>query len=185
VTLHGSWLAPGPGWAPASNVGVWLRDVQLERPGRAPEFRSGPCLLLLAASVVTAGAGSTCAEVSPLGGEGLTQRQGLGSRPRVPKPRQRSDSAAQLEALYAQTAELRGDPAATRAARIAAVHAALEVSQPHEWLLRWNLLECLTDLGLGQEQLARQLRARLTELEHHYRGEHPIALGLDYLASRT
>jgi len=189
VTLHGSVLERSPtstpSSVPASSAGLWLRDVMLERPGRAPEVSSGPQLLLLAASVVTAGAGSTCAEVSPLGAEGLAQARALGSRPRVPKARQRTERAAQLEALYAQTAELRREPAASRAARIAAVHAALELSQPHEWLLRWNLLECLTDLGRSQEPLARQLRARLVELEHHYRGEHPIALGLDYLASHT
>ena len=158
--------------------------MQLERAGQAPVLRRGPFLLLLAASVVTAGAGSTCAEVSPLGSEGPSQPAG-GARPRVPKLRPRSEDAAQLERLYAQTAELHRAPGAASLQHIASIHTALEASMPHEWLLRWNLLECLLDLGLGQEQLARQLRARLLELEHHYRGEHPIALGLDYLAART
>lgn len=184
VTLQGSLLDNSPDLAPASSAGLWLRDVQLERPGRAPELHSGPLLLLLAADIITAGAGSTCAEVSPLGREAPSQPQG-GARPRVPKLRPRSEDAKQLEHLYAQTAELRRAPTAGSLARLASIHTALEASVPHEWLLRWNLLECLVDLGLGQEQLARQLRVRLLELEHHYRGEHPIALGLDYLAART
>jgi hypothetical protein len=52
---------------------------------------------------------------------------------------------------------------------------------PHEWLLRWNLLECQTELGLSEGALGRQLKTRLLELEHYHGGKHPIALGLDYL----
>jgi hypothetical protein len=50
--------------------------------------------------------------------------------------------------------------------------------------LRWNLLECLTDLGQADSSLGRRLRDRLLELEQYLEGKHPIALGLDYLQQR-
>jgi hypothetical protein len=47
-------------------------------------------------------------------------------------------------------------------------------------LLRWNVLERLTHAGLDPARRAR-LAAELRRLEHHYRGEHPIAMGLRFL----
>ena len=35
--------------------------------------------------------------------------------------------------------------------------------------------------GVTTAQVARALGTRLVELEEHYRGEHPIAMGIEYL----
>jgi hypothetical protein len=62
------------------------------------------------------------------------------------------------------------------------IYAEAARNYPHEWLLRWNLLE---RLGGGDSTLARVLHAELLELETHYDGRHPIVMGLDYLARNT
>ncbi len=171
---RGLWHSPEPT--------LWLTDVQLEWPDRAPIRLEGPYPLLLAERVVTAGAGSACPEVSPLGKH--ARGAGLGRRTVVPKPRAASPTLARLEQLYAATAHTNpSDPRA--AARLGTVHAEIEASFPHEWLLRWKLLECLTQLGAADSELGRKLHLRLEELEIYHGGKHPIALGLDYLTSQA
>ena len=169
---RGLWRSPEPT--------LWLIDVQLQWRDRAPILLEGPYPLLLAEHVVTAGAGSACPDISPLGkhaGGGWH-----GQRPIVPKLRAPSPTLARLDQLYAVTAHTQlGDPQA--AARLRAVHAEIEASFPHEWLLRWQLLECLTQLGAADSELGRKLSTRLEELEIYHGGKHPIALGLDYLKS--
>jgi hypothetical protein len=159
---------------------VWLDDVSIERPGHPPFRASGRHPLLLAERLLSARAGSSCPEVSPLAGAG--GRVPGAERPRVPKLRSASRRHAELERLYAASERLRSTPPPQRPGRIAALNAELEARLPHEWLLRWNLLECLTDLGRSDSQLAKSLRSRLWELEEYYDGQHPIALGLNYLS---
>ncbi|RYZ09556.1 MAG: aromatic amino acid hydroxylase [Myxococcales bacterium] len=60
------------------------------------------------------------------------------------------------------------------------VHRELAESHPHDWLLRWNLLESLQKLGAGGS-LAEALRGELEDLEVHYDCRQPIASGLSYL----
>ncbi|MDF3068070.1 MAG: aromatic amino acid hydroxylase [Polyangiaceae bacterium] len=60
------------------------------------------------------------------------------------------------------------------------VHRELGQSYPHDWLLRWNLLESLQKLGAGSS-LDEELRRELEELEVHYDYRQPIASGLAYL----
>jgi phenylalanine-4-hydroxylase len=60
------------------------------------------------------------------------------------------------------------------------VHRELGQSFPHDWLLRWNLLESLQKLGSGPA-LASELRRELSDLEEHYHYRQPIASGLSYL----
>jgi phenylalanine-4-hydroxylase len=60
------------------------------------------------------------------------------------------------------------------------VHRELCQSFPHDWLLRWNLLESLQKLGL-KGGLGDELRRELEELEVHYHYRQPIASGLAYL----
>jgi phenylalanine-4-hydroxylase len=52
-----------------------------------------------------------------------------------------------------------------------------------DWLLRWNLLESLLKLGVG-DGLAVQLKRELEQLEVQFQHRQPIASGLRYLASR-
>jgi phenylalanine-4-hydroxylase len=161
---------------------LWLCDVRIQRPGQPPLLHAGPYPVPLAERLLSARAGSSCAAVSPLGT--VDRSAPRAERPRVPKRRPHSPRHAQLDALYAATASLRSEPASERGQRIEAVHAVLEAQLPHEWLLRWNLLECLTDLGRADGALGLELRARLLELEHFHGGKYPIALGLDYLEQR-
>lgn len=62
------------------------------------------------------------------------------------------------------------------------LHRELERDFPHDWLLRWNLLESLQKLGI-EGTLASTLRTELTTLEAYYEYRQPIASGLRYLAS--
>jgi hypothetical protein len=157
---------------------LWLRSFRLERRDGPPIELPGPYPLLIAERVVTAGAGSACSEVSPLG----DIRAPIGPRARVPKPRTMAPATARLNELYGLTSHgrERGSPQ-----ELSAIHAELAMSFPHEWLLRWRLLECLIDLGSGDSDVARDLSRRLEQLEGYYGGKHPIAMGLDYLKARS
>jgi hypothetical protein len=61
------------------------------------------------------------------------------------------------------------------------VHSELCRNFPHDWLLRWNLLESLQKRAL-QTPLAADLARELEELEVFYQHRQPIASGLAYLA---
>lgn len=175
--LRGRWSQPS---APEGKPWVWLDGVSVERPGHAPLTPRGRYPLLLAAGLLSARAGSSCSAVSPLAG--TPARVPGVERPRVPKLRSASRHHSEIERLYAATEGLRSAPPPQRPGRIAALNAEIDARLPHEWLLRWNLLECLTELGRTDSQLAKSLRARLWELEEYYEGRHPIALGLNYLS---
>ena len=157
---------------------LWLRTFRLEWRDRPPIELPGPYPLLIAERVVTAGAGSACPDVSPLG----DTQAATGPRARVPKLRAMTPATARLNDLYALTSRGRERGSWED---LAAVHTELAVSFPHEWLLRWRLLECLIDLGSGDSDVARELSRRLQELELYYGGKHPIAMGLDYLKARS
>jgi phenylalanine-4-hydroxylase len=91
---------------------------------------------------------------------------------RVPESRQQRA----LRSLY--------ERAAQRAPQqIEALHQTLQREHPDEWLLRWNLLETLTQQGLDPERRA-QLVAELWRLEERFEGKNPIAMGLQYLGYR-
>jgi phenylalanine-4-hydroxylase len=100
--------------------------------------------------------------------------------PLVKAPLRAREGARQraLRALYERAAS--AIDAAQASQVLAGVDAALAREYPDEWLLRWNLLEHLTRLGLDAPRRAR-LQSELWRLEHHYRGQHPIAMGLRYL----
>ncbi len=101
---------------------------------------------------------------------------------RVPKahsipPREHALLALYESALGALRAALGADvvPVFER------VHAQLVTSFPHDWLLRWNLLESLYKLG-APGPLAEALHQELSQLEAHYGYRQPIASGLSYLS---
>jgi hypothetical protein len=60
----------------------------------------------------------------------------------------------------------------------------LEASPCREWLLLWNVLEALVELGVGDAALCSALERRLSELEVYHAGRHPIATGLGWIAAR-
>ena len=62
------------------------------------------------------------------------------------------------------------------------VHEELERAFPDEWLLRWNLLECLCKLAEGGS-LTHTLQAELLALELKFSHREPIASGLRYLSA--
>lgn len=175
--VHASGVPCAGPWD-LGDAGCWLRDVRLSWRGGELACAE-PYPWLLADRVVTAGAGSASPDVSPI--EVGSTPAGPAQRRRVPKPKQLPPAAERLERLYAEAAEARRQGARGRTT-LAAVHTELGASYPHEWLLRWNVLATLIDLGVGADPLVAQLQRQLRELENHYAGKHPIALGLDYLA---
>lgn len=167
---------PGP-WA-ADGLLLWLREVRLDRPGSS-FFHAGPYPWLGAATVLTASAGSACPDVSPVAQHAPRPHE----RPRVPKPRERTAAALRLERAYARAHEARQGGPNARAA-LGQLSAEIEVSHPHEWLLVWNVLEALIQLGIDDAALLAKLERRLNELETYYGGRHPIAAGLGWLMTR-
>jgi len=102
---------------------------------------------------------------------------------RVPKPRQLAVRERELLALYERAIEAFRNQAGSRAVLVFhAIHAELRARFPDEWLLRWNLLECLCkwgDAGVFGAELERELLA----LELKFEQREPIASALRYLAS--
>jgi phenylalanine-4-hydroxylase len=171
---------PCPAPFEAHGLLLWLRDVQLEY-GAGSFAQAAPYPWLLAESVVTACAGSSCPEVSPVELEPAAAVPE--ERPRVPKAKHRTKADLQLESAYARAEAARRGGAGARAA-LAGISAELEASHPHEWLLVWNVLDALVELGVDDGALITKLESRLNELETHYGGRHPIATGLGWLAAR-
>ncbi len=62
----------------------------------------------------------------------------------------------------------------------AVVHERLQRDFPDDWLLRWNGLRSLTELGADAPRCAR-LADELLALEERYQQRNPIAMGLRYL----
>jgi phenylalanine-4-hydroxylase len=100
----------------------------------------------------------------------------------IPIRKQRRPREALLIALYREALALWAEPEAPGVVpgfrRIAGE---LEKRFPEEWLLRWNLLECLCKLGRGDEPFVRELREQLLEIEARNPREVPISMGLRFL----
>jgi hypothetical protein len=128
---------------------------------------------------------------------------------KVPKPRTYSAAQKELIALQEQaTAVLRGEFGQQAAAKVESVYEVLQSTYPDEWLLRWNLLEALVELGMtasgpravpltaaggargqasvsaGLQPLAEKLQAQLEQMEIRFAHREPIATGLRYLGAR-
>ncbi|HEX5657961.1 MAG TPA: aromatic amino acid hydroxylase [Polyangiales bacterium] len=150
---------------------AWLRDVEVTHAG-APVLRASSYPLLLAEHVVTASA------AVPDGFYPATPFAGT----RVPKPRSYADAERHLLALHEQVTELMQARLGAEAVR--PLHRALDL-YPHEWLLRWNLLEALVVAGQSRHALARTLGEELEQLELRYAHREPIATGLAQLRALT
>jgi phenylalanine-4-hydroxylase len=100
----------------------------------------------------------------------------------VPKARVAAPAEAELLGLYeAALTALRSSLGAEVVPVFERVHRGLRERFPHDWLLRWNLLESLQKLTLDVP-LAEALRGELAQLETHYHYREPIASGLRYLS---
>lgn len=123
---------------------------------------------------------------------------------RVPGPRHLADGERRLLALY-ERAEAAARAVATRPpakapapgeqAVVRDIHRVLAREYPQEWLLRWNLLEILGNLGKvakvdetggrgggGTSATRERLREELELLEETFGRREPIASGLRYLS---
>jgi phenylalanine-4-hydroxylase len=145
--------------------------------------RAGVCesgleyLLLVAPEFLTAHAGALDPAFHP-----ATEPSG-GS---VPKPRELETRERALLSLYEQAIDaFRNQAGSSALPAFQAIHAQLTGSFPDEWLLRWNLLECVCKWGEQGEGAAfrRELEQELLALELKFEGREPIASGLRYLAS--
>ncbi len=151
---------------------VELDDARLELPGHAPVELASYALVPLG-EFVTAHAGA----VDPT-------FHGETSFPdaSVPKPRRRSPRELELTRLYERVAATARRPEASD--ELAAVHGELARDFPHEWLLRWNVLERALKLP-NADPLARRVVAELEALELHYEQREPIAMGLGFLRASS
>ncbi|MDD9935850.1 MAG: hypothetical protein OXT09_19725, partial [Myxococcales bacterium] len=86
--------------------------------------------------------------------------------------------ASAMHRLYERVVGRGDDP--SRADDLCAVGDTLNAEHPHEWLLRFYLLQALQRLDLAPAR-RRQLVSQLAALEAHYGGRCPIATGLRYL----
>jgi phenylalanine-4-hydroxylase len=161
-----------------------LANVRFEWRGRLWLEARAPYPLVLTPALVTAAAGST-SDASGACALGPAPRSAGQPRLSVPKPKRLDAKNTQLERLYRALAELPAPrPGSGRDARSAAVHTELGAHHPHEWLLRWNLLE--RTLAAGDDpQLAALLASELLALEAHHGGRYPIVMGLDYLRAHS
>ncbi len=171
VVLHGS--GAGGSW-------VQLEHCRFSFPGETPRSYSAPLSVLLADRVVTAHAGSSCSEVSPLDAGAKCAR----ARPRVPRLRETSADQQRLNQLYARVRRMAEHLSPFDLSGLLQIHRELDADYPEEWLLRWNALECLVHHGMANGDLGCDLRTRLDALEQHFGGQHPIAMGLRYLSAR-
>jgi len=131
-------------------------------------------LLFLADELVTAHAGA----LDPTY-HAATEPTGVS----VPKPRQLATRERALLSLYERAIDAFRNRAGSAALPVfQAIHSELCARFPEEWLLRWNLLECLCKWG-ETGAFGAELERELLALELEYAEREPIASGLRYLAS--
>jgi phenylalanine-4-hydroxylase len=103
---------------------------------------------------------------------------------RVPSARERRGAQRELLRLYREALRLWERPRADELVPgFEALAGELRRSFPDEWLLPWNLLECLRKVGRG-DPLARELRRDLLAIEARFPREAPISTGLRFLDER-
>jgi phenylalanine-4-hydroxylase len=158
-----------------------LATLQLEdyvlRSEQASGFREvGRSYLLCPVSeVITAHAGAIDPAFFP---------ESEASDVRVPKPRAQGERERALLALYERAiAAFRGQLGSSAVSAFTTIHGQLAGDFADEWLLRWNLLECLCKLGEQSGGLGRTLEAELAALEIRFSHREPIASGLRYLSA--
>ncbi|HKO52703.1 MAG TPA: aromatic amino acid hydroxylase [Polyangiaceae bacterium] len=160
-----------------------LLDYRLESE-RAGLCESGAeYLLFVVHELLTAHAGTQDPEFQPA-------NEPLGGS--VPKPRTLAARERALLSLYERAIEAFKNHAGSAALPVfRSIHRELAEGFPNEWLLRWNLLECLCKWGERSEvgntgesgSFERELSQELLALELKFAHREPIASGLRYLGS--
>ncbi|MFM2419526.1 MAG: hypothetical protein RL385_4249, partial [Pseudomonadota bacterium] len=152
-----------------------LRDVRITRGGAllldAPDAQP----LFIAGSVVT------CTPAVPDGYHAAT------AYPRVvvPRPYEREAPEKRRIALHERlTALSTGGRAAGQCPELVTICEELRNDHPHEWLLRVNLLELLTQGEPCDAALALGVEQELEQLEQHFCGREPIGMALRTLRTR-
>ncbi len=103
---------------------------------------------------------------------------------RVPRRRTRTGDDARRIELYREALGLWQRPSEPELVQgFEQIHAALLEKLPNDWLLRWNLLECLRKVG-SETPLCNVLRRELLEIEAQAPRDLPITTGLRYLDAR-
>lgn len=147
-----------------------LGGVRVSRDGQpVGAVDDKPCVVVAAQRVVSVRAGVADPSYWP-----------AEEYPTLKVPRLEHETAAQrgLRALYER--EARTTESAGESSALAAIHDVLVRDHPEEWLLRWNLLDRLSRLGVDAPR-RRSLVAELARLEVHFERKYPIATGLRYL----
>jgi len=155
---------------------LWARflDYRLESARAGFCERGAEYLLFIAPELLTAHAGA-------LDSDFHAPTEPTGSS--VPKPRELEQRERALHSLYERAIEAFRNQAGSKAVpAFQAIHAELVARFPDEWLLRWNLLECLCKCGQSGS-FAQQLEGELLALELKFAQREPIASGLRYLAA--
>ena len=151
-----------------------LADYRLSSEHAGFTERGAEYLLFAAPELITAHAGAADPEYFP---------ESEASQVRVPKPYTLQQREQALLSLYDRAiAAFHAHLGSGALPAFSAIHRELSRSFPDEWLLRWNLLECLCKLGEGQ-QLGQALESELLALELKFAHKEPIASGLRYLSS--
>lgn len=154
-----------------------LRDYRLSSEQGGFSEQGAEYLLLAAPRLLTAHAGASDTSYFP---------ESAPSELCVPKPRTLQQRERALLSLYERAIAAFRDRLGGRAVPVfSAIHAELAQSFPDEWLLRWNLLECLCKLGESggaRDSFARTLQDELLALELKFSHKEPIASGLRYLS---
>ena len=149
-------------------------DYRLESERAGVHERGAEYVLLVAPALVTAHAGALDSSFHP-----ATEPSGQ----RVPKPTTLAARETELLQMYERALAAFREQAGGGALPVfEAIHAELEARYPDEWLLRWNLLECLCKWG-ERGAFGRKLERELLALEVKFDYREPIASGLRYLAS--
>jgi len=146
--------------------------LEFERAGMCERGREYS--LFVAPELITAHPGATASSYYP-----LTEPTGAS----VPKPRQLAKGEQDLLSLYERAVDTFRNRAGSAAVPLfQAIHRELNARFPDEWLLRWNLLECLCKWG-ETGSFGPELERELLALELKFAQREPIASGLRYLAS--
>ncbi|MFM2417188.1 MAG: hypothetical protein RL385_1911 [Pseudomonadota bacterium] len=146
-----------------------LREVRITRGGAllldAPDTHP----LFLAGRVVT------CTPAVPDGYHAATAYPHV----LVPKQYQREAPEKQRITMHERLTGLgTGEHAASPSPELVTLYEELRNHHPHEWLLRVNLLELLTQVEPCDAALALGVEQELEQLEQHFCGREPIAMAL-------
>lgn len=98
-----------------------------------------------------------------------------------PPQRTLSGKNAALAALYQQAVDAWRQDLPSMVTQFSQIHTDLCQNHPEEWLLRWNILECLVKADRHACDLAQKIIAELSIRAAQEPSDGPLAFGLSYL----